>query len=157
MTSGDMAKVASDPRCSVCTSRSDCTATLPASPPWSGAEEQLFSFTTQTDHPQRIFSDVIIGFWPSRFCIVRQGRPLGSGVRERLCQSEVATAFFIFSRNQLSRVPSSGFGFPLTFSKPLFRQHSYFRLHGIASVADTLWASSVRADGVRTCTSWDFT
>jgi hypothetical protein len=73
-------------------------------------EEQVV-FATQTDHPQRIFSDVIVGFGPAVFCIVRQGRPLVQGVRERFASSECRDSVFIFSRNQLSRDFSSGFVF----------------------------------------------
>ena len=39
------------------------------------AEEQEV-FTTQTDRPQGIFSDVVIGFSPAVLRIVRQCRPL---------------------------------------------------------------------------------
>nr|AAX22073.1 hypothetical protein O2ColV74 [Escherichia coli] len=47
------------------------------------AEEQEV-FTTQTDRPQGIFSDVVIDFHPAIVRIVRQCRPLVKCVRERL-------------------------------------------------------------------------
>ncbi len=37
------------------------------------------SFAAQTDHPQRIFSDVIVRLSPAIICIVRQRRPLVQG------------------------------------------------------------------------------
>ncbi|STL31551.1 Uncharacterised protein [Escherichia coli] len=48
--------------------------------------EEQEVFTTQTDRPQRIFSDVVICFSPAIVCIVRQCRPLVQGVRERFRQ-----------------------------------------------------------------------
>lgn len=47
------------------------------------AEEQEV-FTTQTDRPQGIFSDVVVDFHPAIVRIVRQCRPLVKCVRERL-------------------------------------------------------------------------
>ncbi|MNV08413.1 hypothetical protein D3C71_988770 [compost metagenome] len=56
-------------------------------------------FTTQTDHPQGIFSDVVICFRPAIFCIVRQGRPLVQGVCERLRQLRVSRqGFHLFTQ-----------------------------------------------------------
>ena len=49
------------------------------------AEEQEV-FTTQTNHPQGIFSNVVICFSPAVICIIRQGRPLVQHIRERFCQ-----------------------------------------------------------------------
>ncbi len=48
-------------------------------------EEQVV-FAAQTDHPQRIFSDVIVRLSPAIICIVRQRRPLVQGVCERFRQ-----------------------------------------------------------------------
>ncbi|ENB05569.1 hypothetical protein EC2875150_4896, partial [Escherichia coli 2875150] len=48
-------------------------------------EEQVV-FAAQTDHPQRIFSDVIVRLSPAIICIVRQRQPLVQGVCERFRQ-----------------------------------------------------------------------
>lgn len=95
------------------------------------AEEQEV-FTTQTDRPQGIFSDVVVCFGPAIFRIVRQCRPLVQCVRERFCQLRVSRQGFHLFTQPAFQGFQQRFRFLLTFSKPLLCRHSpYIRLYGV--------------------------
>lgn len=59
-------------------------------------------FTTQTDHPQCIFSKFFINLDPLILHIVRQRWPLVLCIREPVASSEPKYSVFIFSYSQLS-------------------------------------------------------
>lgn len=69
------------------------------------------SFATQADHPQSIFSYVVIYFCPAIVCIVRKGGHWFTAYANAFASSECRDSVFIFSRSQLSRDVRSGFAF----------------------------------------------
>lgn len=111
-------------------------------------------FSTQTHQPQGIFSDIIIRFGPAVVRIVCQRRLLVQRVRERLCQLRVSRQGFHLFTQPAFQGFQQWFRFQLTFSKPLFCRHSLTSASMAYSSPIRLRASSIRVDGVRTCTSW---
>lgn len=90
------------------------------------SEEQEV-FTTQTNHPQGIFSDIIVCFGLAIVCIVCQYRPLVQGVREYLRQLRVPRqSFHLFTQPDFQCIQQR-FRFHLTFSKVLFQQKDVVR------------------------------
>ncbi len=108
-------------------------------------EEQVV-FAAQTDHPQRIFSDVIVRLSPAIICIVRQRLHWFRAYANAFASSECRDRVFIFSRSQLSRISAA-----VSFSTDV-RQGAappsfpYLCLDGV-QFADPFQRFSVRADG----------